>query len=58
MILCCWPCNSGRASLTLAEVQLLDPRDRLPRPAPGWEQWDGLAAFVTTAPVGTGQLAN
>jgi len=45
MILACWPCNNGRTSLTLAEVELLDPRDRTPRPAPGWEQWDGLSAF-------------
>lgn len=45
MVLCCWPCNSGRASLTLAEVDLLDPRDRSPQPAPGWERWDGLSRF-------------
>jgi len=45
MILACWPCNNGRASLTLAEVGLLDPRDRLPGPAPGWEEWDGLSHF-------------
>jgi HNH endonuclease len=45
VVLCCWPCNNGRANLTLAEVGLLDPRDRAPAPAPGWEAWDGLARF-------------
>jgi 5-methylcytosine-specific restriction endonuclease McrA len=45
MVLACWPCNNGRMSLTLTEAGLLDPRDRPPKPAPGWEQWDGLATF-------------
>ena len=46
MVLCCWPCNNGRADLTLAEVGLLDPRDRPRGPRGGWERWDGLAAFA------------
>lgn len=45
MVLCCWPCNNGRASLTLAEVDLNDPRKRDPSAARGWEKWDGLARF-------------
>lgn len=45
MVLCCWPCNNGRASLTLAEVDLLDPRDRATQPGLGWESWDGLTSF-------------
>jgi 5-methylcytosine-specific restriction endonuclease McrA len=45
VILCCWPCNNGRGSLTLAEVGLIDPRERAPAPGPGWEAWDGLARF-------------
>jgi 5-methylcytosine-specific restriction endonuclease McrA len=49
MVLCCWPCNNGRADLTLAEVELLDPRGRLPGPGLGWEQWDGLTAFTQPA---------
>lgn len=46
MVLCCWPCNNGRASLTLVEVDLLDPRERQPASSPAWEEWDGLARFV------------
>lgn len=46
MVLCCWPCNNGRASLTLAEVDLLDPRDRSPQPALGWDRWDGLSRLL------------
>lgn len=45
MVLTCWPCNNGRSALTLAEVDLLDPRGRPPRPRHGWEQWNGLSAF-------------
>lgn len=45
VVLCCWPCNSGRASLTLNEVGLLDPRERQPAPGSGWERWNGLTRF-------------
>lgn len=45
IILCCWPCNSGRADRTLKEVGLSDPRERPPTPRTGWEGWNGLKDF-------------
>ena len=50
VVLCCWPCNNGRASLTLQEVGVVDPRERVPAPGPGWETWDGLAGFTQSKP--------
>ncbi len=47
IVLCCWPCNNGRASLTLKEVGLADPLQRKPAPRAGWEAWDGLESFLS-----------
>lgn len=41
VVLTCAPCNFGRGSYTLAEVAVLDPRDR----APVRSLWDGLERF-------------
>jgi 5-methylcytosine-specific restriction endonuclease McrA len=41
LVLTCAPCNFGRAGYSLHEVDVLDPRGRLPIQS----QWDGLERF-------------
>lgn len=36
LVSCCAPCNYGRGSAFLAEMGLIDPRERDPYPADGW----------------------
>ena len=41
LVVACAPCNNGHANLTLEEVGLTDPRERLPIQT----DWDGLERF-------------
>lgn len=42
LVTSCFPCNFGKANLTLVEVALDDPRAR----QPNRDQWDGLLRYV------------
>ncbi len=49
LVTTCAPCNYGRGDMLLEEVGLLDPRDRPPLPAGGWDGLERLLLHPTLA---------